>query len=1122
MSQTKPIFFDDQQRRWRRTRRLLEISGGALLVLLIASFFSMMRRPELPALLLPEVKPALHAVREKHHRPKATPRSGRKTRIAALGRVPESYDPLRAAFYVPWDSTSLASLKQHYRELDVLMPEMLHAITPDGQAQIEADPKLTEWYRVSGSELPMMPLVNNFDGKDWRAEELAEILARPESRQRLRADLLRFAKQGNHAGIVVDFEEIPAASQPHFRELMRELGGAFRKENLKLMVALPSADNNFDYRFFAQQCDAVILMNYDQHWPTSGAGPIAAQSWFVRHMGQALQVIPPEKLIMAIANYAYDWTVARGAPPALSTSVQQAMVTAVESEATIELDAESLNPHFSYSDEKEQLHQVWFLDALTAYNQLRAAERAGARGTALWRLGSEDASLWPIWDATRPDDAVRQKLSDVHPGYDLVLEGQGDIWHISATPKPGKRSFTFDAASGVFTDEHYSELPVFYQIDQSGGVPHKIVLTFDDGPDARFTPRILDVLKEKNVHAAFFVTGLRANEDVDILRRIFAEGHELGNHTYTHPRMDQISLAQLHFELNVTERLLESRLGIRTIFFRPPYGVDHQPEAAQDVELLPIPQEMGYIIVGSQIDPHDWGSLDGSAPPSPDMIASRVLEQARSGKGNIVLLHDGGGNREGTVAALPLIIDRLRAAGFELTTIAGLLGKTRAETMPAISRDDRWTARVNAFAFDLFHWFRLVIAGIFIIGITLVSLRALFVGALALLEKLRSQPRFDPGYCPAVTVVVPAYNEEEAIVQTVRSVLDSDYPALAVIVVDDGSSDRTAPLVQEHFGSDTRVRLLQQKNCGKPAALNHALAEVKTQIVVTIDADTYVDPSAISRLVRHFSFANVGAVAGNAKVANRDRWLTRWQALEYITSQNLEKRAFDLLNCITVVPGAIGAWRTEAIRACGGFSPDTVAEDTDLTLAIRRRGWRILYEEDSIAFTHAPETAKQLIRQRFRWTFGTLQAVWKHRDTLGRSRYGTLGWVGLPNIFLFQIMLPLVSPVLDLLFLGSLALWGLAQWKITEIPQLWTTDDVVRALVFFLAFTLIDVAACAIAFLLERKEDWTLLEPLLLQRFYYRQMMYVVLFRSLVRAVQGRAVGWEGPQPPPRPAAEVT
>ncbi len=229
-----------------------------------------------------------------------------------------------------------------------------------------------------------------------------------------------------------------------------------------------------------------------------------------------------------------------------------------------------------------------------------------------------------------------------------------------------------------------------------------------------------------------------------------------------------------------------------------------------------------------------------------------------------------------------------------------------------------------------------------------------------------------------------------------------------------------------------------------------------------------------------------------------------------------------MLNCIPVVPGAVGAWRADVIRDYGGFSADTVAEDTDLTLTLRRNGWKISYDEDAIGRTEAPETAEALIRQRFRWTFGTLQAVWKHGDTLGRRRYGTLGWIAIPNIFLFQIMLPLVSPVIDLLFLTSLVLWGLAQFRVTKLPQLWTAQDVERSLIFFAAFMLIDVLTCIIAFALEKHEDWTLLAPLLIQRFYYRQMMYVVLFRALMRAVQGRAVGWRGVEPElPAPVAHA-
>ena len=442
--------------------------------------------------------------------------------------------------------------------------------------------------------------------------------------------------------------------------------------------------------------------------------------------------------------------------------------------------------------------------------------------------------------------------------------------------------------------------------------------------------------------------------------------------------------------------------------------------------------------------------------------------------------------------------------------------------MPTLTRDERWLARADASIFRLYHWLRVGFAWIFVLGIALVSGRALIIGALALIEKLRPAREDHPEFRPPVTVLIPAYNEEDVIVQTVQAALESDYPQLEVVVVNDGSADRTGELLDTHFGRDPRVHTIHQPNRGKPAALSRALAEASSPVVVTADADTSIEPDAISKFVRHFADPRVGAVAGNVKVSNRTRWLTRWQALEYITSQNLEKRAFDLLNCIIVVPGAVSAWRAEAIRSCGGFTADTVAEDTDLTVAIRRAGWRILYDEEAIGWTQAPETAGALVRQRFRWTFGTLQSVWKHRDTLGRWRYGTLGWIALPNVFLFQLLLPLVSPVIDLLFLGSLALWGLAQLHVTRLGQLWTTEDVERSLIFFAGFMLVDLFTCVIAFALEKNEEWSLLWPLLLQRFYYRQMMYVVLFRAVKRAVQGSPVGWRGVEPEvPTPVAHT-
>jgi peptidoglycan-N-acetylglucosamine deacetylase len=1144
MKERKPIFYDAEKVRWRRTRRILEISGALLTLLLVYFFVTVAGSVELPSSLLPDTRPAYHAAKKKNGKPVVL-REGRHRRVARIGQVPASYDPLRAAFFVSWDPNSLASLKKHYKDMDLLMPEQLHSVTTDGSLTVvdyernqtlEAAPaeilsrlkqdKLHQWMHSLNPpiELPMMGVLNNYDGVNWRVSELAGMLASPAARHRLVADTVEYATLAKQSGIVVDFEEIPVKNQPHFREFIAELTPALHAVGMKLMIALPARDDEYDYAFFGRETDAIVLMNYDQHWLTSPPGPIAAQDWFMENLRQIREVVPAQKIVVGIGNYAYDWTeVKKGeAPHGEDISIQEALLHAYESETEIEFDSTSLNPHYSYDDEQNRTHQVWMLDAVTAYNELRASERLGVQGTALWRLGSADTSLWPIWDATHPDDATREKLKVLPPGPDLILEGAGDIWHIIDVPKSGSRSFDYDGSSDLITDETYHAIPRSYDIDQIGAAKNKIVLSFDDGPDRRWTPRILDILEEKKAPAVFFVIGEEGNASPDLLKREYNEGHEIGNHTFTHPKFDEVSHTQLKWELNLTQRLIESTVGVKSLLFRPPYGIDHQPEYAEEVAQLPYPQELGYIIVGQMIDPDDWRMTDVQKQRPAREIADDVLRQAN--KGNVVLLHDGGGEREQTVEALPLIIDGLRAKGYQIVSVANLLGKTRNDVMAPLTFRERLSARADGLIFGIFQWFRLAIATVFILGIFLVSGRALIVGILAILEKLRPDQAQLSDPPPGVTVLIPAHNEESVIVQTVTSVLLSDLTDIQVIVVDDGSSDATLELLNGNFGRNDAVQIIHQVNRGKAAALNNALAHAHTEIVVTIDADTEIESDAIRKLLRHFSDPSVGAVAGNVKVGNRSRWLTRWQALEYVTSQNMEKRAFDLLNCITVVPGALGAWRKKAIEDAGGITADTVAEDADLTIGIRRLGWRVTYDEEAIAWTEAPETPGQLIGQRFRWTFGTLQSFWKHRDTLFRPKYGTLGWIALPNIFVFQILLPLISPVLDLLFFGSLLLWGLAQLHMTQIPQLWTAADVQRSVVFFLGFLIIDVLTCVVAFALERREDWTLLIPVLLQRFYYRQLMYIVLFRSVKEAVSGRPVGWKGvehePPTPPRPSPE--
>jgi cellulose synthase/poly-beta-1,6-N-acetylglucosamine synthase-like glycosyltransferase/peptidoglycan/xylan/chitin deacetylase (PgdA/CDA1 family) len=778
-----------------------------------------------------------------------------------------------------------------------------------------------------------------------------------------------------------------------------------------------------------------------------------------------------------------------------------------------------MNPHVSYMDEHNLQHDIWFLDAVTALNEMRAAQQLGIQTFALWRLGAEDRSLWRVWDMPG-DPTAADKLKDVLPGQDVDMEGQGEILRIEARPADGKRAITVDEASGQITDETLDPLPEPYRVARYGASPNKVAITFDDGPDPDWTPKILDVLKREHAPATFFLIGIQADKFADVTSRVYREGHEIGNHTFTHPDISNISRSYMKLELNLTEQLFASRLGIRTILFRPPYSIDAEPDTEDQVRPLETTQDMGYTTVGNKIDPNDWQE---NPHHTAEQIAADVMAHLPpcavndTRCGNIILLHDGGGNRQQTVIALPRIIEGIRGKGLQVVSLHQLLGKTQADIMPPIPADERWAARLDWIGFALFDFSIKAITWIFFLGDLLMTGRLLFIGAFAIFDRMR-QRRFGAtgeakSYRPRVAVLIPAYNEEKVIERTVRAVLNLNYPDVRVVIIDDGSTDKTLQVARAAFAAEEasgRVLILTKPNSGKADALNFGLQHLQgEEIFVGIDADTVIARHAISRLVPHFLNPNVGAVAGNAKVGNRINLWTRWQALEYITSQNFERRALNTLGAVSVVPGAIGAWRTSAVRAAGGYHTDTVAEDADLTMALLELGYRVEYEDLALAYTEAPVNARGLMRQRFRWSFGILQAVWKHRAVFGRK--GALGWVALPNIAIFQILMPLVSPFIDLMF-GVGAVWYLVQKSYH--PESTDPASFQRLVIFFAAFLIIDFITSAIAFALERRqpearEDIWLLSQVWLQRFAYRQLFSVVLLRTLKRALEGRRFAWD-------------
>ncbi|MCX5533235.1 glycosyltransferase [Streptomyces sp. NBC_00006] len=611
---------------------------------------------------------------------------------------------------------------------------------------------------------------------------------------------------------------------------------------------------------------------------------------------------------------------------------------------------------------------------------------------------------------------------------------------------------------------------------------HQLVLTFDDGPDPEWTPKVLDVLKKHDAHAVFFVTGTMASRYPDLVRRMVDEGHEVGLHTFNHPDLSYQSKKRIDWELSQNQLALEGAAGVRTSLFRPPYSSFAD---AMDDASWPVTKYIGsrgYITVVNNTDSEDWKR------PGVDEIIRRATP--KDGKGAIVLMHDSGGNRSQTVAALDRFLPGLQGEGYKFASLTEALGMPGAHT--PVSGVELWKGKAWVYAVGASDNITgVLVVGLAVIGVLVMSRFGLMLilSAVHARRVRRKGFAWGPQVTEPVSVLVPAFNEAKCIENTVRSLTLSEHP-IEVVVIDDGSTDGTARIVENMRLPG--VRVVRQHNAGKPAALNRGLANARFDLVVMMDGDTVFEPATVRELVQPFGDPGVGAVAGNAKVGNRDSLIGAWQHIEYVMGFNLDRRMYDILRCMPTIPGAVGAFRRSALERVGGMSDDTLAEDTDVTMALHRDGWRVVYAEKARAWTEAPETVQQLWSQRYRWSYGTMQAIWKHRRALvDRGPSGRFGRVGLPLVSLFMVLAPLLAPLIDIFLLYGLVFGP--------------TEKTVGAWFGVLA---IQAICAAYAFRLD-KERMTHLISLPLQQLLYRQLMYVVLLQSWITALTGGRLRWQ-------------
>jgi cellulose synthase/poly-beta-1,6-N-acetylglucosamine synthase-like glycosyltransferase/peptidoglycan/xylan/chitin deacetylase (PgdA/CDA1 family)/spore germination protein YaaH len=1086
-----PVFFDVSGKRNRWFWRFSILLLVAILASALGFAATVVNLPSSAALEFGRERqqplPLINRIARLRHRlPKVAPTARRGA-------------PQRMAFYLPTDPNSFASLKKNYDDIDTVVSASGFIDVKTGTLTVNPDPAYVDYRRRALHQPERLLMIQNITNEGFDGAGMAGLLARPGAINALARQIADQAVAGKWQGVVFDIEALPETARAPYLRLLAATRAKLAPLKLSVAATVETEEEPRYLRAVAQVVDNVILMDYDYHWQGGQPGPIAPQEWFAQQYAIARSAIPQGKLIVAIGSYGYDWH--DGEADALT--INEAWLAAHDSDATPTFDPVSGNSGFAYSDDGHQ-HTVWMMDAATSWNQLNLL--GGVKGIALWRLGEEDQGFWDALQAART--GKRPDLSKIAPASGTDIEGNGEILRIDALPTGGARTIGF-APNGLIDQETFSQLPTPYVVRRTGASdPKAIALTFDDGPDPNYTKPILEVLEREKVPGTFFVIGENAVNEPSLLRREADDGFEIGNHSYTHPNMAEVSPFGSRLELNATQRLIEAYTGRSTRLMRMPYFGDAEPTTADELGPAYIGQTLGYTIVGLHIDPNDW------KVPGVQSIVDSTVQQVLAADGehtaNVILLHDGGGDRSQTIAALPQIIDQLRARGYHFVTISQLAGMTHDTVMPVVSGEQLAMVNADVGFFRVIAFVNFVIRWLFFFAIALGIARAVLLTTLALIDrKTHPRPPENPPQ-PPVSVIIPAYNEEKVIVASVARVLASDYPDLELIIADDGSKDRTSALVAESYGSDPRVRLMTLANGGKASALNRALAEAKGEIIVALDADTQFLPDTISKLVRWFAEPRIGAVAGNARVGNRINLVTRWQSIEYVTAQNVERRALDAIGAITVVPGAVGAWRRAALDDVGGYPEDTLAEDQDLTIAIQRKGWLVAYDVEAIALTEAPESFRALGKQRYRWSFGTMQCLWKHRAVLWTRRPRGLAYFGMPQAWLFQILFAAISPLIDLALLISI--FGTAV-RLHQHGWAQTQSDVLTMGIYWAVFVSVDLLAGWIAYRLEanvpgqgRPRFPALL--MVMQRFVYRQLMYGVVLRSIRSALAGRVVGW--------------
>lgn len=1128
MSNPRPIFFDPTGKRRQIARvglalgltvvAILYILGEVLFVESPLTSLNRAQPPREPTFELRNVlasPPSPEAVKRSRD---ALVRELQQARTRVKTQKESLSESARVAFLNRIDEPTLFVLRTQREKITHIAPAWLSLETG-------ATPEETELSTALGS-----PEQNPFNTalKEFAASEGLKLLPRlivpsqqhgqspfvipshSAAQQRIALSIAQYLEQAELPGILLDLHPTTAAASNALYSLVSEIISTCHAVS-KQVHLVSYLNDTLTFSKIPTTLDGLhVVAMYRPQTP----GPLASLKSVGDKLLTATKVFPPGKIGVIFASGASTHTNSSSNKSSEFVDFSEAMAAATN--AQFSFDPSSGTSRYTAASNSKSSDHTWLLDAPFAFNARLLAEARNISHFGIWGVGGEDSGLWEILS---PAPSLAD-IEHVAPTSPLSSFGEGDLLSVSLSGvAEGARTFTVDAGSSLITSVTYRSIPQAPRTEHSGFKPQSIALTFDDGPAEPFTSQILDTLKKHQVKATFFVVGERVLEYPHLIRRIYDEGHDLGNHSFSHPNLSLVGRHRVTLELNATQRALQSVLGRSVHLFRPPYISEGSPLSMEEFRVMSIAQDLGYTIVGITTHGRDWvhsrTQHDGSeVSRTGDDIAQEILSKLDHATGNAILLHDGPEERERTVEAVEILIPELKKRGVKFSTTHELLGTPRDAVMPVIASNI--PRQLHRTLLTLFSWGSWLFSLIFLLLVIFGVLRLIVILVSAILAKLEeirnpcTPEQLEQSRDIPVSIIIAAYNEERVITATIESLLAGNHRTYEIIIVDDGSKDRTSEVVREKFGAHPLVKLIRQVNGGKSSALNHGIQNARYDILVCLDADTQFNADAITYLARHFKDPTVGGVAGNIKVGNRRSILTHWQSMEYITNISIGRRAYGYFNSIMVVAGAAGAWRRSALLDAGGYHSDSLAEDMDVTWRVRRNDWKVVNEPLAIGYTEAPENFRGLYKQRFRWSYGALQCLWKHRDAIGKN--GFFGWVGVPSIFIFGCLFELLAPLADLKMLlvilsfarfmssGHSIQPGTLEYESVVAPM-------VTAAVLYAVFFVVELLISVLAFYLD-DEDMKPLWLLFFQRFAYRQLMYLVAIRAVWKAITGWKQGW--------------